>query len=128
MTEGEPSHDALGDESRMVGAVTPLPHSEHYHGPIWHFTNAAALVSIVERRRLWASAATMMNDPQELTYGADRISAWYEREGHVLPNHIGMHAILKARLRTIAEDIVCQRRLKSDPFSSVKVDPLGSCF
>jgi len=22
----------------------------------------------------------------------------------------------------------CQRRLKTDPFSSAKVDPLGSCF
>lgn len=60
----------------MVGVVTPLPRSEQYHGPIWHFTSAIALVSILKERRLWASAATMMNDPQELTYGAERIRRW----------------------------------------------------
>lgn len=73
------------------GVITPLPFSEHYHGPIWHFTDANALVSIVEKRELWASAATMLNDPEELVYGAARIVDWYETHGDGLPQNLGLH-------------------------------------
>ena len=90
----------------MVGIVTPLPHTEHYHGQIWHYTSNLALVSILDKQRLWASAATMMNDPRELNYGAERIKNWYDREGDTLPDHKGMHMILTRRLRTIVDDIV----------------------
>ena len=40
----------------------------------------------------------MMNDPGELTYGADRIKRWYEREGGTLPNHPTLHMILRSRM------------------------------
>lgn len=69
------------------GAVAPLPLSEHYHGPIWHFTDSTALVSMVQTKQLWATAATMLNDPEELSTGANRIVQWYERFSDELPNH-----------------------------------------
>ncbi len=73
------------------GAFGPLPFSEHYHGPIWHFTDSWALVSMVEKRQLWATAATMLNDPEELITGAKRIMQWYELFGHDLPKHLQLH-------------------------------------
>lgn len=79
------------DAPRHAGALGPLPHSEHYHGPIWHFTDTWALVSIVEKRQLWATAATMLNDPEELKIGAERIIQWYEKHGDELPTSLPLH-------------------------------------
>jgi hypothetical protein len=41
----------------------------------------------------------MMNDPGELTYGADRIKRWYELEGQTLPKHPALHMILRSRIK-----------------------------
>ncbi|MCE0508969.1 DUF2971 domain-containing protein [Microbacterium sp. KKR3/1] len=83
------AHESPSVEHR--GAFGPLPSSEHYHGPIWHFTDSNALVSMVENRQLWATAATMLNDPEELVYGAKRIAQWYERFGETLPKDLSLH-------------------------------------
>lgn len=81
------------DDSAAIhrGAFGPMPLSEHYRGPIWHFTDSWALVSMVETKQLWASAATMLNDPEELITGANRIIQWYERCGDELPEHLQLH-------------------------------------
>ncbi len=89
------SKDLAPDQDPVVehlGAYPPLPFSEHYHGPIWHFTDSHALVSMVERRQLWATAATMLNDPEELAYGAGRIIDWYNNRRDELPAHAEFHA------------------------------------
>lgn len=90
------------DESTdtVEGSVFPLPSSEHYHGPVWHFTDAYALVSIVEKQQLWASAATMLNDPEELVYGATRIVDWYSEHGDELPEDAALHLHLTISLTT----------------------------
>ncbi|MFJ4175393.1 DUF2971 domain-containing protein [Microbacterium sp. NPDC089696] len=56
-------------------------------------------MSIVERQELWASAATMLNDPEELVYGAARIVDWYETHGESLPKNIGLHLQLTEILK-----------------------------
>ncbi|MCI1018330.1 DUF2971 domain-containing protein [Microbacterium sp. C5A9] len=94
-----PGTSSTNDESAPEGAITPLPYSEHYHGSIWHFTDANALVSIVEKQELWASAATMLNDPEELVYGAGRIVDWYEAHGDALPQNLGLHMQLTEILK-----------------------------
>lgn len=87
----EPVDTEDGSAAIHRGAFGPLPLSEHYHGPIWHFTDSWALVSIVEKKQLWATAATMLNDPEELITGANRIIQWYERLGDELPKHLQLH-------------------------------------
>lgn len=102
MTERDPVSTAAGNGNpAMVGAFPPLPESESYHNPVWHFTDSIALVSILERKRLWASAATMINDPEELTYGAKRIKSWYDERGKELPKHPAVNALLTQQLGTI---------------------------
>ncbi|MGN7187514.1 hypothetical protein [Microbacterium enclense] len=101
--------------AQHYGALPPLPSSETYTGPIWHFTDSAALVSIVLRKQLWATAATMLNDPQELIYGARRIVDWYDRYGEEVPGGVDVHAqlthILKDDFNSYVEEhpayIVC---------------------
>lgn len=87
-TESDAREDASVEHR---GAFGPLPFSEHYHGPIWHFTDSSALVSMVENRQLWATAATMLNDPEELVYGAKRIAQWYARFGDTLSKDLSLH-------------------------------------
>lgn len=102
--------DALAESDdprpRHFGMFGPLPSSEHYHGPIWHFTDAAALVNIVKGRHLWASAATVMNDLKELSFGAERIKLWYEQNGDELDGGADVHVILTKHMRTLVDDVV----------------------
>lgn len=102
------------DTSKNAGVYTN-PIREHYHGEIWHFTDSAALVSMVKNRRLWASAAPMLNDPRELVYGAKRIIWWYETHGkELLPKNAELHMQLteilhtfKAHVTAVPAYVVC---------------------
>lgn len=38
---------------------------------VWHYTDAAALIGMLQNQRMWASSASMLNDSQELAYGLD---------------------------------------------------------
>lgn len=38
---------------------------------LYHFTDCAGLIGIFEKRTLWASLATSLNDPSEVRYGLD---------------------------------------------------------
>ncbi|MBM7411526.1 hypothetical protein JOE38_001349 [Clavibacter michiganensis] len=37
---------------------------------LYHYTNAAALIHIVQNRELWATQSNYLNDPTEITFGA----------------------------------------------------------
>lgn len=42
---------------------------------LWHYTTAEGLLSIVERRELWASSVAYLNDAAELTFGRECLHA-----------------------------------------------------
>jgi len=44
------------------------------HGDIYHYTEAAGLIGILQSRQLWLSNALFLNDSAELAHGRDRIS------------------------------------------------------
>ncbi|MCC2030531.1 DUF2971 domain-containing protein [Microbacterium sp. YMB-B2] len=98
MTQGPASDPPEAIEH--LGAYAPLPFSEHYHGSIWHFTDSRALISMVEKRQLWATAATMLNDPEELAYGARRIIDWFNNQ----PNESSLHAALRTQMQYVLDD------------------------
>lgn len=96
------------DGAEITGQWQPIPAQHHHYGQAWHYTDAAALVGIVENDALWASAATAMNDPSELTYGARRIREWYDRDGNATEGtaaaHIMINSVVKDLERLVVEN------------------------
>ena len=48
---------------------------------LWHYTNLAGLIGIVERRKLWATDLRYLNDSTELAYGLDRVLSVLRTDG-----------------------------------------------
>lgn len=83
----------------LVGSWAPILMTDPV-GHVWHYTDAAALVSIIKHGELWASAATTMNDPTELSFGAALVSRWYARNADSLS---GDPRILEFLTEAVAE-------------------------
>lgn len=79
----EPMANSLPVESKQVmdgrlsGAFWPIRSVRAYRGDVWHYTDASGLEGIVSSGELRASSTVLLNDPQELRYGARRISRWW---------------------------------------------------
>ncbi|PRY65401.1 hypothetical protein B0I08_11033 [Glaciihabitans tibetensis] len=48
----------------------------------------------------------MLNDPDELKYGVDRITAWFDEQGNALSGSAGIHVVLRAVIADLAEWIL----------------------
>lgn len=48
--------------------------------PVFHYTDASALQGMVENRVLWATEASAMNDPSEITQGLEFMATWLRRQ------------------------------------------------
>jgi hypothetical protein len=59
--------------NRMTEVVEARP------ATLYHYTNAAGLLGIVEKRALWATDVQFLNDGEELIYAAREISAHARR-------------------------------------------------
>lgn len=46
-----------------------LPRRQDFDGLVWHYTDAAGLIGIIEHHTLWATSSTALNDPLELLHG-----------------------------------------------------------
>ena len=46
---------------------------------LYHFTDCAGLIGIFEKRTIWASLATSLNDPSEVRYGLDLACDLFQR-------------------------------------------------
>lgn len=58
---------------------------ERATAPIYHYTGAEALLSIIKLKEFWATEASGLNDVAEIRQGWDFIQSWLERQpdGHV---------------------------------------------
>jgi hypothetical protein len=71
----------------LTGFGPIIPHRLAYPGAwVWHYTDASGLIGLASggphgNGRLWATAATILNDPDELAYGADIVLRWFESNG-----------------------------------------------
>lgn len=65
-------HGGEGAWVRIPGPP-PVPRAE----TIWHYTNTAGLIGILQSNRLWATAVSMLNDSTEFRYGLDMAEATY---------------------------------------------------
>lgn len=55
---------------------------------IWHYTDGAALMSILEKNELWASSAAFMNDTNELLSGSIQLRKHFEEQRAALPEDV----------------------------------------
>ena len=66
---------------------------------LYHFTDCAGLIGIFERRTIWASLATSLNDPSEVRYGLDLACDLF-RKGTITATNFsldGMDKLVAAR-------------------------------
>jgi hypothetical protein len=66
---------------------------------LYHFTDCAGLIGIFEKRTVWASLATSLNDPSEVRYGLDLACDLF-RNGRVTATNFsldGMEKLVAAR-------------------------------
>ncbi|WZH38209.1 MAG: DUF2971 domain-containing protein [Microbacterium enclense] len=78
MTEAAPADDDQAGDGAIEGSFWPIPENYAFHGDVWHYTNATGLEGIVKSGELRASSTVLLNDPQELLYGAKRIRHWWK--------------------------------------------------
>lgn len=98
---------------RGTAPIVP-PLLEHRHH-VWHYTDAGGLAGIIsgspsghqeQTGVLWATAATMLNDPDELTYGAERVAKWFEREGNARAGGAAVHVAIRSVLSDLRDWIL----------------------
>jgi hypothetical protein len=66
---------------------------------LYHFTDCEGLIGIFEKRTVWASLATSLNDPSEVRYGLDLACDLF-RKGQITATHFsldGMEKLVAAR-------------------------------
>ena len=66
---------------------------------LYHFTDCAGLIGIFEKRTIWASLATSLNDPSEVRYGLDLACDLF-RKGSITATNFsldGMDKLVAAR-------------------------------
>lgn len=51
---------------------------------VWHYTDAAGLVSMIKSGKLWATSAAMMNDREEITIGRKLLADEVGRRGEAI--------------------------------------------
>ncbi|YAL81813.1 DUF2971 domain-containing protein [Dermacoccaceae bacterium W4C1] len=59
----------MSDSATEEPGTTDVP-----DGLVWHYTNAAGLLSILGSNTLWATAAPFLNDSGEMQFGADMLA------------------------------------------------------
>jgi hypothetical protein len=66
---------------------------------LYHFTDCARLIGIFEKRTIWASLATSLNDPSEVRYGVDLACDLFRKRTITATNFSldGMDKLLAAR-------------------------------
>lgn len=114
MTDDE---TANADDSTYALPGTALiapPTAEHRDG-IWHYTDAHGLAGIVSGGPsggpeklgvLWATAATMLNDPDELEYGVNRLVEWFDQQDYTNEGTAGAHVVTRSVLSGLREWIL----------------------
>lgn len=98
------------DDGELTGTGPILPAKHTYDGPAWHYTDASGLVGIVaggdcRHGILWATAATILNDPDELRYGARRVIEWFDQPGNGEAGGVGVHLAIRHVLSDLEERI-----------------------
>lgn len=109
-------------DGRLTGAFWPFRSSRAFRGDAWHFTDAAGLEGIISSGELRASSTVLLNDPQELRYGARRVAKWWKHNRASLAAAAGFREIVDGHLsafhRTVLNNpayVVCasEKRLLS---------------
>lgn len=95
----------------LTGSGPIVPARHEFHGSVWHYTDAAGLAGIAaggpdRTGCLWATAATMLNDPDELRYGAERVTEWFETAGNAEAGTVGAHLAIRNALSDLPERIL----------------------
>lgn len=67
----------------MIGTGPIVPPELVHRDPVWHYTDAAGIAGILSGGddgfgQLWATAATILNDPEELEFGAKQVLKWFK--------------------------------------------------
>lgn len=85
------------------GHWAPFPDHRVYSGTAWHYTDAAAALSIVRDGEMWASSSLMMNDTGELDYAIDRIRSVFDE--WVGQGHPGAHVALASAMNSFEDEL-----------------------
>jgi hypothetical protein len=108
MDDRTPERPAASGPLIGTGPIIPAKHS--HRAPVWHYTDAAGVAGILTgdgpNGGLWATAATMLNDLDELNYGARCISAWYEKSGNARSGNSAVHIAIRSTLSSLADSIL----------------------
>lgn len=98
----------------LPGTALIVPPTSEYHDGVWHYTDAHGLAGIVAGGPsggpqrigvLWATAATMLNDPDELEYGVGRLVEWFDKQDYS-EERAGAHIIIRSVLSDLREWIL----------------------
>jgi hypothetical protein len=113
VSEDVTTQDNSGDDAENLQVViqpsTGLA-MHHGSGEIWHYTDAAGLIGILEGNCLWATSMSSLNDSAELFYGLEVLDNLLEE----VRESKNMHPQLKlyfASLRALVDTAVGQRGL-----------------
>jgi hypothetical protein len=109
MDDRTPGRPAVSSGLTGTGPIIPARHA--HRAPVWHYTDAAGVAGIVTGGSiahgcLWATAATMLNDLDELKYGTQRISTWYEQQGNAEVGSSAVHIAIRSTLGSLPESIL----------------------
>ncbi len=67
-----------------------IPYPQRSSGKVWHYTREAGMRGILTSNRIWASPASVLNDPSELDYGIQFVrDVWRDRRPRLERTDIG---------------------------------------
>src|SRR5262245_46465424 len=94
-TQWRRSAATLIERAAKLASSSPDLHPDR----LYHFTDCAGLIGIFENKSLWASLATSLNDPSEVTYGIELACELFRRRTVTAQNFSldGMDALVRAR-------------------------------
>lgn len=86
--------------------MVPIPGTETTTvRTVWHHTNAAGLLGIIEKQELWASSPIAMNDQAEVVYGVSILrNVWSQMSGSVEDNEV--RGFVDALLETLETRLI----------------------
>jgi hypothetical protein len=102
------AHEISGEMERVfMGEFNRMRRPPSFPDKLYHFTDCPGMVSIVERRTIWASLATCLNDASEVAFGRERINSVIESKLTTGPSAFLRHTRHLINNSTIEPYVAC---------------------
>ncbi|MBH0115255.1 DUF2971 domain-containing protein [Salinibacterium sp. NG253] len=83
---------------KIGGNWIEYPDHNWHAGAAWHYTSVAGCYGILANHELWASSASMMNDPEEINYGVQKVAEVYVSWRLKNPSDTPAHEFLQSAI------------------------------